>query len=54
MSQGLFETLIKEEQQPFSGWDFSYLEDSGRMVEFPLKWKFSNVLKPYLENCHRL
>ena len=26
MSQGLFETLIKEEQQPFSGWDFSYLE----------------------------
>ena len=43
MSQGLFETLFKEEQQPFSGWDFSYLEDSGRMVEFPLKWKFSNA-----------
>lgn len=54
MNKGLFDALIKEENQPFSGWDFSYLEDSGRMVDFPLKWKFSNILKPYLEDCESL
>ncbi len=54
MNQRLFEELIKEEQHPFSGWDFSYLEDSQRMVEFPLQWKFSNVLRPYLNECNCL
>ena len=54
MNQRLLEELIKEEQHPFSGWDFSYLEESRRMVEFPLQWKFANVLKSYLNDCHCL
>lgn len=54
MNQRLFEELIKEEQQSISGWNLSYLKDSERMMKFPLQWKFSNVLKPYLDECDRL
>lgn len=34
--------LIQEENEKFSGWDFSYLESTGRMQEFPLRWNYRN------------
>ena len=36
----LVEAWKREEQQPFSGWDFSYLND--RMVEEPTPWSYSS------------
>jgi SAM-dependent methyltransferase len=36
----LIETWKREEQQPFSGWDFSYLD--GRMLEEQAPWSYSS------------
>lgn len=39
----LYDFLVSEVDQPFSGWDFSYI--NGRFVDFPLTWSyFSKVL----------
>lgn len=38
----------------FSGWDFSYMTDTGRMQEFPFKWNYFNKVKPYLSKIERL
>lgn len=54
MNQRLFNELIKEEKHHASKQRFSYLEQSKRMIEFPLKWKFSNVVTPYLQNYENL
>ena len=40
----LFEFLVSEAEQPFSGWDFSYLKN--RLVEFPLKWSYYSKILP--------
>jgi len=39
MTSGLIETWKHEEQQPFSGWDFSHLD--GRMIEEQAPWSYS-------------
>ncbi len=40
----LYDFLISEFEHPFSGWDFSYINN--RFVEFPLTWSyFSKVLQ---------
>ena len=36
----LVETWKREEEQPFSGWDFSYLD--GRMIEEQAPWSYSS------------
>ena len=38
----LFDYLICEANEKFEGWDFSYLESTGRMQEFPLSWNYRN------------
>lgn len=38
----LFNYLIDEVNERFEGWDFSYLESTGRMQEFPLSWNYRN------------
>lgn len=37
-----------EDVKSFKGWDFSYLTDSGRMIESPHKWNYINKIRPYL------
>lgn len=52
-----FEYLINEaleEVKSFQGWDFSYLTDSGRMVDSPHKWNYINKVKPYLSGIDTL
>lgn len=41
----LFEYLINEVNAKFAGWDFSYLESTRRMHEFPLSWSYYNKVK---------
>lgn len=40
----LFHYLIDEVNEKFEGWDFSYLESTGRMREFPLSWNYRNEI----------
>lgn len=50
-----FDRLIAEAMnEPFKGWDFSYIVDSGRMVEAPLKWHYFNKIKPYINGAEKL
>ena len=52
-----FEYLINqavEDAKSFKGWDFSYLDDSGRMVEPPHKWNYTDKVRPYLSSIDTL
>lgn len=39
--EDLFKYLITEAGHPFSGWDFSYITGTERMVEAPLSWSYT-------------
>jgi hypothetical protein len=41
----LFDYLIQEVNERFEGWDFSYIESSRRMQEFPLSWSYRNKVR---------
>lgn len=49
-----FERFITDSQEEFSGWDFSYLSDSGRMQEFPLTWNYYNQIRDYCQQANSL
>lgn len=41
----LFHTLIKNaEVEPFAGWNFSYISDTGRIAYEPLPWNYTSLL----------
>lgn len=50
----LFQRLLKEADQPFSGWDFSYLSQTGRWQSEPLPWSYASTLWPYLRDASSL
>ena len=50
-----FERLIEEiDSFSFSGWDFSYIAETGRMQETPMKWNYFSRIRPYLYTAERL
>lgn len=38
-----FEYWIKQATQPFSGWDFSYIVETGRMNGDCLAWSYGSI-----------
>lgn len=50
----LFQLLLKEADQTFSGWDFSYLSQTGRWQSEPLPWSYASTLWSYLRNASSL
>ncbi|WP_042678903.1 methyltransferase domain-containing protein [Anaerosalibacter massiliensis] len=42
INKELFNYLMDEVNEKFEGWDFSFLESTGRMQEFPLSWNYRN------------
>jgi len=51
----MFEVYLKQAgDTPFSGWDFSYITKTGRMVEAPLKWNYYNLVLPYLSKAETM
>ncbi|MHA2034847.1 MAG: class I SAM-dependent methyltransferase [Promethearchaeota archaeon] len=48
----LFDFLISEAEHPFSGWDFSYINN--RFVEFPLTWSYSSKVLPLIRTSESL
>lgn len=47
----VFDLLIADAEQPFSGWDFSYISKTDRLVEAPLPWSYARCLLPYLRQA---
>ncbi|MCE7741550.1 MAG: class I SAM-dependent methyltransferase [Candidatus Heimdallarchaeota archaeon] len=45
-SKVLFELLLKDGDSPFSGWDFSHIEN--RRVTAPLTWSYSTEILPHI------
>ena len=48
----LLKYLLSEEQQPFLGWDFSYL--NGRWESELLSWNYTQILNNYRSNTEIL
>jgi len=44
VNKSLFDYLVAEANSEFEGWDFSYIESTGRMKEFPLSWNYRNEI----------
>lgn len=44
-SEALWDNILNEVNQRFEGWDFSYLESTRRMHEFPLRWNYRNIVQ---------
>ena len=49
--EDLFEFYLKDSKKKFSGWDFSYVEETGRMVEFPLEWSYTSKILEKIRNA---
>jgi hypothetical protein len=48
MTNSLFEFYLTEVDQPFSGWDFSYITDTERVCATPLPWSYtSSAIKQF-------
>lgn len=54
MNQGLYEYLLGEQDKSVSGWNFEYLERTGRMAEFPALWHYQSIIKGYLTKSNTL
>ena len=52
--EDLFEFYLNDSKKKFSGWDFSYIADTGRMVEFPLEWSYTSKILKKLRNAKAL
>ncbi|MFG6494904.1 methyltransferase domain-containing protein [Fictibacillus sp. UD] len=43
-----FEVYVNDVEKPFSGWDFSYITDSGRMASGMLSWSYGSLVIPLI------
>ena len=51
-SKELFNFLVSEAEHPFSGWDFSYMED--RVRNAPLTWSYVSKILPLVRKVDSL
>ncbi|MFC0190108.1 class I SAM-dependent methyltransferase [Fictibacillus aquaticus] len=47
----LFTAYIKSAEHHFSGWDFSYITDTGRMQSELLPWSYGSMAATLVQNC---
>ncbi|WLD94791.1 class I SAM-dependent methyltransferase [Alkalihalobacillus sp. AL-G] len=40
----------QQANQPFSGWDFRYISDTGRVASEPLPWSYASIVLPCIQN----
>ncbi len=52
--EDLFEFYLNDSKKKFSGWNFSYVADTGRMVESPLEWSYTSKILKKLRNANFL
>jgi SAM-dependent methyltransferase len=46
--QQVFEAFLADADVSFSGWDFSYLTESGRMQTAPWGWSYASIILPHV------
>lgn len=49
-----FEQGLKEAEQPFHGWDFGYITDSGRMQSGVLRWSYDEMARSCMNDAKRM
>ncbi|ASK64453.1 SAM-dependent methyltransferase [Virgibacillus phasianinus] len=50
----LFFDYLKEVNQRFEGWDFSYIFETGRLGSELLSWSYGSMVKPLIQNAHSM
>jgi SAM-dependent methyltransferase len=53
-SCGSFEIYLRDAEQPFSGWDFSYISASRRMTSSPGAWSYASIILPLVRTAQAL
>jgi SAM-dependent methyltransferase len=48
------QNLLKESEKSFSGWDFNYISETGRMDNEPLSWSYTSIILSYLSTSNAL
>ncbi|MDR7071490.1 class I SAM-dependent methyltransferase [Fictibacillus barbaricus] len=46
-----FEMYIKDAEKPFSGWDFSFISETGRVSSSMLSWSYGSMVIPLVQNA---
>ncbi|WP_433744309.1 class I SAM-dependent methyltransferase [Falsibacillus pallidus] len=54
MDEELFQFYAKQAKEPFSGWDFSYITETGRMDSEPLSWSYGSMVIKELRDVNSL
>ncbi|CAH8245816.1 class I SAM-dependent methyltransferase [Paenibacillus melissococcoides] len=49
-----FEWWIEQANQPFSGWDFSYISGTGRMSSGCLAWSYASMAIPLMQSAQSM
>lgn len=49
-----FERWIEQANQPFSGWDFSYIVETGRMNSDSLAWSYGSMAIPLMQDAESM
>lgn len=49
-----FFTYINDINQSFSGWDFSFLSETGRVQNQLLSWSYGSMVIPLVKNAHSM
>jgi len=49
LQKGLKDLLFLEINKEFKGWDFSYIENTGRVQEQPLSWNYRTLIMQYIK-----
>jgi SAM-dependent methyltransferase len=44
-----FESYLKDIEKPFSGWDFSYITETGRLCSGMLSWSYGSMVLPLIQ-----
>jgi SAM-dependent methyltransferase len=54
MTVSLFESLLNDVEKHFSGWDFSFVTETGRMESGMISWSYGSLAIPLIRNAKSL
>lgn len=54
INQRKFELFLKDYDVDFKGWNFSHIESTHRVQEFPLDWSYRSIVLTYLAQSNKL
>lgn len=54
LSDEQFEALIRSVDLPFTGWDFSFVTETGRITSEPLSWSYGSMAIPLIQESNSM